>query len=237
MTIPLPIRLELKRPMEPPASPYAQCGRCHYVGTDLLETGVCAACERESRMWQDWPEPELIELWYDQVAMWNEERVELAHVVAAMYFEASVFRLIYWGTAWLDPELGWVGARITEVRNKKERIWNYLNRIRSHEATNRALRRLFNADGREMLTSVLGEEDAQFFWNNYLQLADYRNQIVHRGRRAVYRAVEEGQRIVVEKTAGELLDWCLRFIPTCWVVFRGIWNEYVHKPLLTRNAL
>ena len=92
MTIDLPITLTLSRPMERPASPYGQCGQCQYVGTDISLGTNCPACgASQEGACGLWPSPEFNELWDDVVFAWNNKRAELAAVVSAMYFEASVF--------------------------------------------------------------------------------------------------------------------------------------------------
>ncbi|MCK4603034.1 MAG: hypothetical protein KAU28_11245 [Phycisphaerae bacterium] len=235
MTIHLPIEIDAKRPLTPPETPYGQCGHCQHVSTEIRSKNYCPGCNKTRQSCGIWPEAELIELWHEEVAMWNDQRVELATVIAAMYFEASAFRLLYWGTVWLDPELNWIGAAFEEIKDKEKRIREFLYSIRSAKDTQAAFKKLFGVRGQEMLATTMGEKDASLFWNNYLQLADFRNQIVHKGRRAVYRALEKGRWTVVEKTFKEHLNWCLVFIPTCWVVFSRLHNEYIHKPMLARK--
>jgi len=229
MSIRMPIQIDLSRPKQSEETPYGQCDRCHYVGIEIANERTCPTCKAKMRDYTVWPDPELIELWHEEVAMWNQERVELAVVVAAMYFEASVFRMIYWGTVWLDPDLNWIGAEFNEIREKTERIWTFLNSIRSHKDTDAALKRLFGVSGQDMLKKVIGEKDAACFWENYRKLAAYRNKIIHCGKRAIYRAFGEPQ--VEESKAVEILNWCLCFIPTCWIVFSQLHNEYIHKPM------
>ncbi|HEY3245837.1 MAG TPA: hypothetical protein VGM03_21050 [Phycisphaerae bacterium] len=228
MSIPLPIELHLTRPMTRPDSPYGQCGQCQYVGTDISLGLICPACgASQATACGVWPSPEFVELWDDVIFAWNENRPELCAVLCATYFEASVFNLIYYGTCWLDPELNWIGAAFGEVRDKSERIWEYLLRIRSTDATEQALRRLFGVDGKTMLETVLGAE-AKPFWDNYRRLAEFRNQIVHKGRRLWYRTVNVNQD---RAAADQMLAAGMFFVPTCWVVFSKLWNEYVHKPM------
>ena len=148
MGIDLPISLKLSRPMERPRSPYGQCGQCQYIGTNIHIGTDCPMCgASQAQSCGVWPAPEFDELWDDVVFAWNHERAEIASVVSAMYLEASVFDLIKWGTHWLDPELNWIGAAFEEVREKSERIWEYLLSIRSNDATDDALKRLFGAPG------------------------------------------------------------------------------------------
>jgi RNA polymerase subunit RPABC4/transcription elongation factor Spt4 len=116
MSIDLPITLELCRPMERPSSPYGHCGQCEYVGTDISLGSTCPACgASQTNACGVWPTPEFQEIWDDIVFAWNNERAEIASVAAAMYFEASVFHLIKWGTHWLDPKLNWIGAAFDEI--------------------------------------------------------------------------------------------------------------------------
>ena len=111
------IQIEWKRPLQNIEPPYGQCDRCHYVF--VTASRICPICPRDHQGgYTLWPDPELTELWYDAIAMWNERRVELSAVVAAMYFEGSVFHLIFWGTVWLDPELNWIGLNFDETANK-----------------------------------------------------------------------------------------------------------------------
>lgn len=234
MTIELPIALDLERPMERPESPYGQCGACQYVGTDAHLGGTCPACGQSfARSCGCWPNPEFIEIWDDVVFAYNHERVEMAAVASAMYFEAHVFDLIRWGTSWLDPDLNWIGAEFSEVREKTERIWQYLLTIKSNKATNEALKRLFDLDGRQMLESVLGPEDANAFWANYSNLADLRNRMVHKAMRVAYRTVDVSSD---GATGQQILTASIHFVPTCWVVFSKLWNEYIHKRMLARKS-
>jgi hypothetical protein len=232
MGISLPIELKLERPMQRPRSPYGRCGVCEYVGTDVRLRAVCPACgTMQAGSCGLWPSPEFEELWDDIVLAWNHKRAEVATVVSAMYFEASVFDLIRWGTHWLDPELNWIGASFEEVGDKSERIWAYLLSIRSPKATDNALKRLFGANGKTMLYAILGDE-AKAYWANYRRLADFRNEIVHRGRRVCYRTITDNQD---HSMAERMLKASMYWIPTCWVVFSGLWNEYIHKPMLERK--
>jgi|GEM_PF-5594858 len=232
MGIDLPITLTLSRPMERPTSPYGQCGQCQYVGTDIHLGTDCPACGgSQAQSCGVWPAPEFNELWDDIVFAWNNERAEIAAVVSAMYFEASVFDLIKWGTHWLDPDLNWIGAAFEEVREKSERIWEYLLSIRSYDATNDALKRLFGVNGKTMLQTVLGDE-AEPFWDNYRRLAEFRNQIVHKGRRVWCRTVEVDHD---RSAADRMLTASIYFVPRCWVVFSKLWNEYIYKPMLERR--
>lgn len=233
MAIDLPIEINLSRPMEPPVSPYATCGQCEYVGTDIHLGADCPACgASQAHACGMWPAPEFNELWDDIVFAWNNERAEIGAVVSAMYFEASVFDLIKWGTHWLDPELNWIGAAFEEVGEKSDRIWAYLLTIRSNDATNDALKRLFGVDGKVMLQTALGEE-AGPFWQNYRCLAEFRNEIVHKGRRVRYRTV--GDVAQDRQTADRMLTASMYFVPTCWVVFSRLWNKYIHNEMLARR--
>lgn len=228
MTIDLPIELSLDRPVERPDSPFGECGRCEYVRPDLRK---CPGCGIDLPTGGNpWPRLKFIELWDDVVFAYNAERPEIAAVVSAEYFEASMFDLIYWGTVWLDPELNWIGAAFEEVRQKEERIWKHLDTIRGRSATDKALQQIFSATGKQMLQKALGA-DAQPFWEDYCRLAGLRNNIVHRGLRLRYRTVSIEQ----DGTAAhQTLIASIHFVPTCWVVFSRLWNEYIHPPMLER---
>ena len=229
MLIKLPIDLSLLLPMERPASPYGKCGQCYYVGTDIQLGTACPACSASQvGNCGRWPSPEFNELWDDVVFAWNNERAEIAAVVSATYLEASVFDLMKWGTHWLDPDLNWIDAELEDVGSKSERIWAHLLNVRSQAATDDALKHLFGVNGKEMLQTVLGD-DAVPFWQNYRRLADFRNQIVHQGRRVWYRTVNTSQ---ARAPADQMLTASMYFVPTCWVVFSKLWNEYIHKPML-----
>lgn len=231
-----PIKINLIRPLDAPKTPYGRCERCQYVSTDLVSKQVCPVCNASSQQdYTHWPDPELEELWYDEVAMWNQQRVELAVVTAAMYLEASVFRLIFWATRWLDPDLNCVGCSFEELSEKEKCIWCFLGKIRSQEKTDEALKRLFKATGQEILKKVLGDDDATFFWDNYRKLSEYRNEVVHKGRRVLYRRGDGSILVVHEPKGEEILNWCLMFIPICWDVFSKIHNEYIHKPMWKRK--
>jgi hypothetical protein len=229
------MEIELKRPLQNIEPPYGQCDKCHYVSTEIANTRICPVCGCNHQSgYTHWPDVELIELWYDAVAMWNQQRVELSAVVAAMYFESSVFHLIFWGTVWLDPELNWIGAEFEELSDKQKRIWAFLNTIRSYEETNQSLKRVFGCDGQEMLIKVLGQDYAKFFWCEYRKLADYRNNVIHRGQRSIIRNNNQTP-LISDPKAGEILDWCLKFIPACWNVFVKLHNEFIHKPMWERK--
>ncbi|MGB2781863.1 MAG: hypothetical protein WBD63_10335 [Phycisphaerae bacterium] len=225
MNIELPIEIPFDRPVEGPPSPFGQCGRCHQVA---IGPRTCSGCDAKLPHGGDpWPRSEFAELWDDIVFAYNHERPEIAAVVSAEYFEASVFDLIYWGTVWLDPQLNWIGAAFEEVKSKEERIWVYLDQIRSRDATDEALQRLFAVTGRQMLEKVLGP-DAVPFWENYCRLDDLRNRIVHRGQRVWYRTIAPQQDpLYAERILRASMEW----VPTCWVVFSRLWNEYIHKAM------
>jgi hypothetical protein len=231
-----PIKIDLIRPLDAPKTPYGRCEKCQYVSTDLVSKQVCPVCNANSQQgYTHWPDPELEELWFDEVEMWNQQRVEIAVVTAAMYFEASVFHLIYWATCWLDPDLHWLGCSFEEFPEKQRKIWSFLCTIKSPRETDKALKRLFKATGQEILKKVLGEDDADFFWEDYRKLSEYRNEVVHKGRRALYRVGDGSSVIVHESNAEKILDWCLRFIPICWNVFSKIHNEFIHKTMWKRK--
>ena len=151
-----------------------------------------------------------------------------------MYFESSVFHLMFWGTVWLDPELNWIGTEFDDLPDKQRRIWTYLNTIRAYDATNQALKRVFGFEGQEMLTKALGADYAKFFWGEYRKLADYRNNVIHRGQRSIIRNNNQTPLISDPKAEG-ILDWCLKFIPACWNVFAKLHNEFIHKPMCERK--
>ncbi len=231
MGIDLPITLVNERPMKPQPSPYNQCGMCRYVGVDVRLGSDCPACNARLNACLGWPDPLLEELWHDEVFCWNHEKPELATVVAAMYFEASVFNLLHVATRWLDPKLNVIGAAFGEVQDRDERIWQYLETIKNWKDTDVALKKVLGVDGKTMLNTVLGNEAASF-WDNYSNLKGWRNQIAHRGRRIYFATVPDDQQkddaVVKERTL-----WAsLCFIPTCRVVFSRLWNEYIHKPML-----
>jgi len=232
MSIDLPILLSHVRPMDRPESPYGKCGKCEYIGIAMQK---CSGCGIDLPAGgNSWPLPNLMGLWDDEIALWNDRRVDLAVVTACMYVEASLFDLMWWRAGWLDDELNWIGAGLVKVQQKEEAVWTYLRSLRTPRATDNALKRLFGASGRQMLERVLGHGDAIWFWENYRQMAETRNDIVHRGGRLVYRTV--GAQWLVHKDADAILRWCLEFVPRCWVVFSRLWNEYIHKPMLKRNA-
>ncbi len=235
MLIP-PIKIHLIRPLEVPKTPYGRCERCQYVSNDLVSNRVCPICNANCRQgYTLWPDPELEEIWNDEVAMWNQKRLELAVITAAMYFEASVFHLIYLATHLLDPDLNCIGCSCEEFRGKEERIWSFLRDIRTRDKTDEALKRVFGTTGKEILKKVLNDDNAKYFWDNYRRLSDYRNGIVHKGRRALYRLCDESRIVVHEPKAEEILNWSLIFIPVCWDVFSKIHNEFIHKPMWKRK--
>lgn len=131
---------------------------------------------------------------------------------------------------WLDPELNWIGADLSELRDKLKRILEYLGKIRSPKATNAALERLFAATLNDMLRTALGEA-ADEFWANYRRVADIRNTIIHKGNRVWYRTIEVQQSTVQRD---QILSASVHFAPECWVVFSRLWNEYIHKPMLAK---
>lgn len=174
-----------------------------------------------------------MELWHDQVFCWNHQKAEMATVVAAMYFEASTFMLLYWATCWLNPELNWLNAQFEELRDKEERIQAYLNSLDSVRKTNEALVRAFGLNGQQMLERVLGN-DAAPFWANYMLCRKWRNQIAHRGKRMYYETIPEDMRRRHQPARDQSLRASLQFVPQCWVVFSRLWNEYIHKPMWAR---
>ena len=233
MDICLPISLEQKRPLEPPESPYNQCGCCEYVGRDVKLGRECPACSTHLDGCLGWPHDELMELWHEEVLCWNHKKAELATVVAAFYFEASVFNMLYWATSWLDPCLKKLGALPGDVRDREEKIWQYLASLDNIKKTNAALQKVFGDDGEIMLATVLGKKDAASFWRNYMNGREWRNQIAHRGRRIYFERVPAEQQRQAAAERDEMLWASLNFIPQCWVVFSRLWNEYIHKPMLT----
>ena len=235
MSINLAIELDFTRPITAPETPYWQCGRCQYVAIPSSISPCCPGCGGPPGD-GIWPETELIELWQDEVFCWNHEKAELATVVAAMYFEASVFMLIFWGTCWLDPELNWIGARFQEIRDKHQRIQRFLRTISSRKRTDAVLQRLFGADGRQMLHSVLGA-DGDPFLKHYLRCRAWRNAIAHRGKRIYYETLPELMRPRHASARDQSLRASLQFIPQCWVVFSRLWNEYIHKPMWAKAQL
>ena len=236
MALKSPIKIELCRPFDTPETPYGRCENCQYVSMGLVSERRCPLCGSDAQQgYTIWPDPELAELWRDEVAMWNQKRAELAVVTAAMYFEASVFHLIYWATVWLDPDLNWIGCSLEEFADKEKRIWAHLDSIKSSQDTNAALEKVFGVRGKGMLENVLGAEDAAFFWENYQKLAEQRNHIVHRGSRIMYHRADGPQAAVAGSEPEQLLAWCLRFVPVCWEVFAKLHNEYIHEPMWERK--
>lgn len=224
------IQIELKRPLQNTGPLYGQCDRCHYVSTKIVSNRICPICQcNHQGGYNHWPDPELEELWYDAIAMWNDRRVELSAVVAAMYFESSVFHLIFWGTVWIDPKLNWIGLDFDETAKKNKEIWAFLNSIRTRKKTNAALKRIFGSTDKEMLVRVLGENDANSFWDYYLKMNKYRNDVVHKGRRSIIRI--DGTPVRSDRNFDTILDYCIKFIPDCWSVFSKLHNEFIHKSL------
>lgn len=231
----MPIQFEFTRPLKTPKTPFGQCDKCHYVSKELVSQRICPICQANYQQgYTIWPDPALEELWNNMVAMWNQQRVELAAVIAAMYFESSVFHLIFWGTVWLDPDLNWIGAEFSELPDKQKRIWTYLNSICSHKKTKQALKRVFGCQGQKMLVRVLGKDDAESFWREYRKLADYRNDIVHKGRISAIRITNQTS-VISDPNSGAILNWCLKFVPNCWNVFAKLHNEFIHKPMWERK--
>ncbi len=152
-----------------------------------------------------------------------------------MYFEASVFNFLFYGTRWRDPNLSSIGVEMPALLEREGCIWEYLESLNSLKKTDAALKRLFGADGKTMLGTVLGP-DAEEFWENYLNCRRWRNQISHRGHRIYFETVPQHQ----QADAGIVRDRTLRaslcFVPTCWVVFSKLWNEYLHKPTLATGC-
>jgi hypothetical protein len=175
-----------------------------------------------------------MELWHDEVFCWNHQKAEMATVVAAMYFEASTFMLLYWATCWLDPELNWLDAEFDELRDKQERIQAYLNSLTSFEKTSEALVRAFGVNGKQMLEHVLGD-DAGPFWANYMLCRRWRNQIAHRGKRMYYETLPEDMRRRHQPTRDRSLRASLQFVPQCWVAFSKLWNEYIYRPMWAKS--
>ena len=228
MAIELPIYLELARPLQRPDTPYRQCDYCHYVAIPTGASFKCPGCAGPPGN-GFWPECELIELWNDEIFCWNNEKAELATVVAAMYFEASVFMLLYWATCWLDPDRNWIGAQYREVHHKVHGIQKYMNSLTNFKKIDEALVHVFGSNGKEMLEKVLGE-DAGPFWARYMTCRKWRNRINHCGKRIYYETIHENMP-KKQNARDQALRASLQFIPQCWVVFSKLWNEYIHKPM------
>lgn len=231
MPIDLPLKLDFVRPLSPPDTPYRQCNRCQFIAIPTQPDARCPGCGG-SPADRIWPEVELLELWHDEVFCWNHEKAEIATVVAAMYFEASTFHLLFWATCWLDRDLNWRNARLDELRDKQERIQVYLNSLTTVEKTSEALVRAFGVNGKQMLEHVLGGE-AGPFWANYTLCRNWRNQIAHRGKRIYYETILEAVRRDNQPARDQALRASLKFVPQCWVVFSKLWNEYIHKAMWT----
>ncbi len=149
-----------------------------------------------------------------------------------MYFEGSQFDLIHQGTRRFDPELKMVGVEFRDLREKSARLWTHLNSIRNRSQVDKAFKALFGVGGKQMLQKVLGP-DAQEFWNNYRRLAEFRNAMIHKARRLWFRTIENPQ----DRSAAErMLAASVHFVPTCWVVFSKLWNEYIHKKVLAQKC-
>jgi hypothetical protein len=240
MAIDLPIRLSLEGPLDPvPASPYCQCGNCHYVGSDVIAGRACPCCTKQLGGCSPWPDSTVpgcspIELWHEEVFCWNQRKAELATVVAAFHFEASLFHLFYYGTVWLDPDLNRIGARFDEVKDRNEKIWRFLDTLVTRRQINAAAKHLFGADCKSMLSTVLGD-DFRGFWREYSRCREWRNLFAHRGRRILYETVPRHMQRDAEQEQDRMLRASLVFVPTCWVVFSKLWNEYIHKSMLARK--
>jgi hypothetical protein len=182
------------RPMAPLASPFGRCHHCYYVYAGVPPTGICPTCGSALAAHLPWPSDELMELWKEQIDNWNRRKVEAAVIMAAIYFESSVFHLLYLGMGWLDPELNWLDAPAEEIPGKMREIWRRLNAIRSRRATDKALSKLFGRSGIEMLKSVEGDKDAGYYLDQYRELTKHRNYIVHQGRR--YTDTSEDGKVV-----------------------------------------
>lgn len=233
MSIDLPIKLEFDRPLEAPDTPYRQCDTCQHIAIPNGPDACCAGCGGAPAD-RIWPEPELIELWHDEVFCWNHKKAELATVVAAMYFEASVFMLIFWRAYLLDPDLKCIGAPFAELKNRRVRIQKYLLMIRSPKATEKAIKKLFGVRRQEMLETVL-KGDASRFWATYEGCREWRNRIIHRGKRIYYETLADRMRPRNVSARDRALCASLQFIPRCWVVFSRLWNEYIHEPLWAKQ--
>jgi hypothetical protein len=230
-----PIKIDLCRKpsvqLEIPQTPYGRCEKCQYVSTELVLKRTCPICKGDCQEgYTLWPDPELEELWRDEVAMWNDNRVELAAIVSAMYFEASVFHLMFLSAAWLDQELNWVGCSVEDFPDKERKIWDFLNSIRNRNDIEKALKRLFCCTSQEMLIKTLGQDDAKSILKEYRKLAEYRNKVIHQGKRSMIRTNGETP-VVSDPNSEAILDWCLKFIPICWNVFAKLHNEFIHKPI------
>ena len=221
-----------ERPLKAIPSPYGQCTKCKYVYEGISIEKKCPGCGLQQLYPNPWPEDQLLELWNEQIDLWNRERVELAVIVAAMYFESSVFQLLYLGNIWLDPELNWLDTSTEEQPRKTEAIWSHLIRIHSFKDTKKEIRRLFKASFRDMLQAVLGD-DGEYYWTCYRGLTVQRNHIIHRGRRSTVRD-DSGKILWAQPEVPLQLNWCLKWIPHCWAVFSKLHNKYIHRHMLER---
>ena len=73
MAIHLPIQLEPKRPLDTPKSPYGQCGKCHFVSTEIQNDENCPRCTTMVRGYMVWPHGNLVELWKEEVFCWDNK--------------------------------------------------------------------------------------------------------------------------------------------------------------------
>jgi hypothetical protein len=164
------------------------------------------------------------------------KRYIFTHKFLQRAFESSVFWLLHLGMAWLHPQLKWLSATFEEIPNKEQAIWNRLNQLRSHKATDKALKEVFGVPGEVMFRNVLGPEDARRYLGEYQKLAEHRNYIVHQGRR--YLVTDEKGKTTrwAAPQSQQLLDACLKWIPGCWTVFSRLHNEYIHKPMWQKQA-
>lgn len=215
------------------------CEQCRYVGHEIRLGGqcpVCHGCFKEACT--PWPQMNWVNAAEDIEFVYKNKRLELLTISVAAYFEGLLHTFLKDGMWFVyeptriagkcafpeeNDQLERFKAENEEFRRRYEQQEKLFSRYRYRSwfgRLNKLCTKIYGTCFDDLVARHC--ENSRIFMENRDNIHQWRNILLHRGISL--------QHIWPKEVRESALNTAIEFVRQCWVIFRPLYNEQIHKP-------
>lgn len=216
--------------------PYNECGTCYYVGPEIQAFGQCPMCgKRIDNATTPWPTNQWFSAAADLAFLYDSERLELATIAAASYFEGCLHAFLWKGMYFIWDKTRWI------PRDDQDQVEN----IKANRESMARIARLFDKNhgwkrrANTLCPHIFGTcfdglvaahvPDCRAFITNRDNIHGWRNRLVHAGHPMTETWPDEVKPMSLRAT--------VEFMLQCWEVFRPLQNDLIATVVSKRTKI